>query len=112
MASNTLDLTEAELQHFKTRLYKNLTDNEKQVLNNDTLWEKLQESHRKWESDYTQWLKLWKDMSTLLKEHRDLFWKFIVDFALFSQERLNIVNRNAYGRRFTNVMGLLANGVV
>lgn len=112
MASYTLELTQAELQNFKTVFFNDLTDNEKQVLENDALWETLQESHNKWESDYTEWLRLWKDMSNVLKEHRELFWKFITHFALFSQTRLNIVNRNNYGRRFTNVMGQLANGLL
>lgn len=112
MSHYTLELSEEDLQEFKRRLFETISENDRKLLQNDALWTLLRASHKKWETDYKAWLQCWKEMSDLLKEHRDLFWDFVTQFAFYTEERLQIVGRNECGRRFANVMGLLANGLL
>ena len=109
MADQTLDLTEQELANFKRNFLETLSESEKHVMENEVLWELLQESHKKWETNYRRWFKLWKEMRALLHNHQDLFWKFAITFGLFTRNRLTIVSRGKTGRRFALLLDDIAN---
>ncbi len=111
MADYILDLTEQELSNFKSDFLETLSESERLLMENELLWQLIQESHKKWETSYRAWFDLWKEISAILQneEHRALFWKLVTSFGLFTQNRLSIVSRAQTGRRFALLMDDIAN---
>ncbi len=111
MSEQTLDLTAEEQEKLKQGFLLLWPNSEKDLVENDDLWAKLLESHQMWEDNYSGWLQKWKEISDLLRENRTFFWNFITYVGIFTDQELTVV-RKGCGRRFTNVMGQVANGLL
>ena len=112
MTEQTLEFSVQEQEKFKEGFLRHWPNTPKEVLENDHLWAKLLESHQKWEDDFTEWLRNWKDISDFLENNRTFFWNFLTYVGIFTREELTLVHKGPCGRRFTNVMGQVANGLL
>jgi len=101
-----------ENEAFVEAFYEKLDSEDVQFCREIFLLELLLECDESWYEGHCQWMLKWKKVSKLFESKRTLFWKLIVQHAIYMEKNAFFTHKVHCGRRFLNLMSQFAGGVL